>query len=166
MLNQLHHPNFFAVSITAIFAFVHNYDMQYILSLPSLCPPPFLIPTALLFLPSFLSFFPSPNCSSLPSTLSEGGLGAVFLPNDALLRGKKFDSWHPLLALSYSCACGRDGRGPAEDTAVSLFKYLFSFHNKYPDQLCFISMKAPLFTSSKYRFLSYCVHSVLTVTVR
>lgn len=57
MLNQLHHPNFFAVSITAIFAFVHNYDMQYILSLPSLCPPPFLIPTALLFLLSFLSFF-------------------------------------------------------------------------------------------------------------
>lgn len=58
------------------------------------------------------------------------------------------------------------GEAPGEDMARSLFKYLFSFHNKYPDQPCFISSNVPLFASSKYRFLSDCVHSVLTVTVQ
>lgn len=90
MLNQLQHPNFLAVSITAIFAFVHNYNLQCIYCLSSLSNH-HRNPHCLTFLPN-LSFILSPNSPSLPSTPSEGGLGAVFLPNDALLRGKKFDS--------------------------------------------------------------------------
>lgn len=36
MLNHLQHPNFLAVSITAIFAFVHNYNLQCIYCLSPL----------------------------------------------------------------------------------------------------------------------------------
>lgn len=92
------------------------------------------------FLPPLASFpstfFLSFSQQSLLSFNSlRGGLGAAFLPNDALLRGKKFDSWRPLLALSYSCThtaeTGEHGQG-----CGSLW------HNKYPHKLVSVSPDA------------------------
>lgn len=165
MLNQLQHSNSLALSITAIFAFVHNYNLQYITISPLSPPTTVFNPHCFTFLPN-LSFFLSPNSPSFLQLSQRGGWEPCFCLMMLCWGERNLTVDILFLLFPIHVHAAEMGEAPGEDPALFLFQYLFSFHNKYPDQPCFISSNAPLFANSKYRFLSYCVHSVLTVTVQ
>lgn len=123
------------------------------------------------YFPLILSFF---SLSLYAFSSLRGGLTAMFMPNDALLRGKKFDSWHCLLALSYSCKHSRDGWNTTKDATVSLLKCLVWLDYKYRDQLGSIA-KGPnvdhCYSMIIEDLVTHCIHhsphnSVVTGSVK